>query len=130
VEVSRARTGGIRVDRIVAAVDCGQVVNLSGAEAQVQGGVLDGLSAALHGEITVQEGRVQQRNFDAYPLLRMSEAPPVEVHFVSSAAPPSGLGEPPLPPVAPALANAIFALTGKRIRRLPLDSAMKELSNG
>jgi isoquinoline 1-oxidoreductase beta subunit len=88
------------------------------------------LSAALHGEITVQEGRVQQRNFDGYPLLRMREAPPVEVHFIASAAPPSGLGEPPVPPVAPALANAIFALTGTRLRRLPLAGAMKELSKG
>jgi len=130
VEVSRDPGGTVRVDRFVVAVDCGQVVNLSGAEAQVQGGVLDGLSAALHGEITVEQGRVRQRNFDGYPLLRLREAPPVEVHFVSSAAPPSGLGEPPLPPVAPALANAIFALTGTRLRRLPLDSALKELSRG
>jgi isoquinoline 1-oxidoreductase beta subunit len=130
VEVSRDPAGGVRVDRIVVAVDCGQVVNLSGAEAQVQGGVLDGLSAALHGEITVQEGRVQQRNFDGYQLLRMREAPPVEAHFVRSAAPPSGLGEPPVPPVAPALANAIFALTGTRLRRLPLATALKELSKG
>ena len=128
VQVSRDPAVGVRVERIVVAVDCGQVVNLSGAEAQVQGGVLDGLSAALHGEITVQKGRVQQRNFDGYPLLRMREAPPVEVHFIASAAPPSGLGEPPVPPVAPALANAIFALTGTRLRRLPLAGAMKELS--
>jgi isoquinoline 1-oxidoreductase beta subunit len=130
VQVSRDPKGGVHIDRIVVAVDCGQVVNLSGAEAQVQGGVLDGLSAALHGEITVKEGRVQQPNFDGYPLLRMSEAPPVEVHFVPSAAPPTGLGEPPLPPVAPALANAIYALTGTRLRRLPLASALKELSKG
>jgi len=130
VEVSGDAAGGVRVDRIVAAVDCGQVVNLSGAEAQVQGGVLDGLSAALHGEITVEQGRVRQRNFDSYPLLRLQEAPPVEVHFARSAAPPSGLGEPPVPPVAPAVANAVFALTGRRIRRLPLAAALKELSKG
>ena len=116
----RVAAGGIRVDRIVVAVDCGQVVNLSGAEAQVQGGVFDGLGAALHGEITVERGRVRQTNFDGYRLLRMNEAPRVEVHFVPSAAPPSGLGEPPVPPVAPALANAIFALTGNRLRRLPV----------
>jgi isoquinoline 1-oxidoreductase beta subunit len=128
VEVSREPNGGVRIDRIVVAVDCGQVVNLSGAEAQVQGGVLDGLGAALHGEITVEQGRVQQKNFDGYPLLRLREAPPVEVHFVPSTAPPSGLGEPPVPPVAPALANAVFALTGTRIRRLPLAPALKELS--
>ena len=106
VEVSREPNGGVRIDRIVVAVDCGQVVNLSGAEAQVQGGVLDGLGAALHGEITVEQGRVQQKNFDGYPLLRLREAPPVDTHFVPSTAPPSGLGEPPVPPVAPALANA------------------------
>jgi isoquinoline 1-oxidoreductase beta subunit len=128
VEVSHEPKGGVRVDRIVVAVDCGQVVNLSGAEAQVQGGVLDGLGAALHGEVTVQRGRVQQKNFDGYPLLRLREAPPVEVHFVPSGAPPSGLGEPPVPPVAPALANAVFALTGTRIRRLPLAPALKQLS--
>jgi isoquinoline 1-oxidoreductase beta subunit len=108
------------VDRIVAVVDCGTVVNLSGAEAQVQGGVLDGLSAALYGEITVEQGRVKQGNFHDYRLLRIDEAPRVEVHFVPSTQKPSGLGEPPLPPVAPAVANAIFALTGQRIRRLPL----------
>lgn len=118
-EVSRG-AGGVRVERLVVAVDCGQVVNLSGAEAQVQGGVLDGLSAALHGEITVERGEVRQTNFDGYRLLRMNESPRVEVHFVPSAAPPSGLGEPPVPPVAPALANAIFALTGTRLRRMPL----------
>jgi isoquinoline 1-oxidoreductase beta subunit len=129
VEVSRG-PGGVRVDRIVVAVDCGQVVNLSGAEAQVQGGVFDGLGAALHGEITVERGRVRQTNFDGYQLLRMNEAPRVDVHFVPSAVPPSGLGEPPVPPVAPAVANAIFALTGTRLRRLPLASALKELSAG
>jgi len=130
VEVSRDRAGGVQVDRIVAAVDCGQVVNLSGAEAQVQGGVLDALGAALHGEITVEQGRVRQRNFDGYPLLRLREAPPVEVHFIPSAAPPSGLGEPPVPPLAPALANAVYSLTGTRLRRLPLAPALKDLPKG
>jgi isoquinoline 1-oxidoreductase beta subunit len=119
-EVSRDASGKTRVDRIVAVVDCGTVVNLSGAEAQVQGGVLDGLSAALYGEITDEQGRVKQGNFHDYRLLRIDEAPRVEVHFVPSTQKPSGLGEPPLPPVAPAVANAIFALTGQRIRRLPL----------
>ncbi len=126
VEVARTASG-IRVDRIVVAIDCGQVVNLSGAEAQAQGGVYDGLGAALHGEITVEQGRVRQTNFDGYQLLRMNEAPRVEVHFVPSAAPPSGLGEPPVPPVAPALANALFALTGKRLRRLPLGAQLKDI---
>jgi isoquinoline 1-oxidoreductase subunit beta len=124
VEVSRSASG-VRVDRIVVAIDCGQVVNLSGAEAQAQGGVYDGLGAALHGEITVQQGRVRQTNFDGYQLLRMNEAPRVEVHFAPSASPPSGLGEPPVPPVAPALANALFALTGKRLRKLPVGAQLK-----
>ena len=126
VEVSRG-DGGVRIDRIVAAVDCGRVVNLSGAEAQVQGGVLDGLGAALHGRITVVRGRVEQNNFDGYRLLRITEAPRLEVQFVESATPPSGLGEPPVPPVAPALANAVFALTGVRIRRLPMGEEIEKL---
>jgi isoquinoline 1-oxidoreductase beta subunit len=129
-EVSRTTEGAVRVDRIVAAVDCGRVVNLAGAEAQVQGGVLDGLGAALHGEITVEEGRVQQENFHQYRLLTMAEAPRVEVHFLEGSDEPTGLGEPPLSPVAPAVANAIFALTGQRIRRLPLNPALAELSRG
>jgi isoquinoline 1-oxidoreductase beta subunit len=129
VEVSRAPAGGMRIDRIVVAVDCGRVVSLSGAEAQVQGGVLDGLSAALHGQITVEEGRTVQGNFDGYRLLRLREAPPVEVVFVPSTEAPSGLGEPPVPPVAPALANAVFALTGERIRRLPMGEALEARSS-
>jgi CO/xanthine dehydrogenase Mo-binding subunit len=122
-EVYRDSGGLVRVDRIVAAVDCGTVVNLSGAEAQVQGGVVDGLSAALYGEITVEQGRVKQANFHEYRLLRMDEAPPVEVHFVPGGETPTGLGEPAVPPVAPAVANAVIALTGERLRRLPLDLA-------
>jgi isoquinoline 1-oxidoreductase beta subunit len=120
VELSVDATGRPRVHRVVAAVDCGMVVNASGAEAQVQGGVIDGLSAALYGQITVDRGRVRQSNFGDYRLVRMREAPPIEVHFVRSTELPSGLGEPPVSPVAPAIANALFALTGKRIRRLPL----------
>ena len=119
-EVSVDSAGRPRVHRVVAAVDCGRVVNPSGAEAQVQGGVLDGLSAALFGQITVDRGHVQQSNFNDYRLLRIRDTPSIEVHFVQSTEPPSGLGEPPVSPVAPAVANAIFSLTGKRIRRLPL----------
>ena len=119
VEVS-VQNGAIRVHRVVAAVDCGTVVNLSGAEAQVQGGIIDGLSAALYGEITVEKGVVSQSGFAEYRLLRIDEAPRIEVHFVPSTVAPRGLGEPPVPPIAPALANAIFAATGRRIRRLPL----------
>ena len=120
VEVSRDARGRIRVDRIVCAIDCGLVVNMSGAEAQAQGGVLDGLNAALNGAITVERGRVRETNFHLYRMLRIDEAPTVDVHFVSSPEPPSGLGEAPLPPVAPAVANAVFALTGQRLRALPL----------
>lgn len=119
-EVSVDASGRARVHRIVAAVDCGQLVNASGAEAQVQGGVIDGLSAALFGQITVASGRVRQSNFSDYRLVRMRDAPSIEVHFVRSAEAPSGLGEPPVSPVAPAVANALFALTAKRIRQLPI----------
>jgi isoquinoline 1-oxidoreductase beta subunit len=119
-EVSVDSSGRPRVHRIVTAVDCGTIVNASGAEAQVQGGVIDGLSAALYGQITVDRGRVSQGNFNNYRLLRMSEVPAIEVHFARSSAAPSGLGEPPVSPVAPAVANAMFAVTGNRVRRLPL----------
>jgi isoquinoline 1-oxidoreductase beta subunit len=119
VEVARA-ADGFRVERVVVAMDCGLVVNQSGAEAQVEGGVLDAVSAALYGGVTVEAGRVRETNFDRYRLIRMREAPRVETWFVSSEAPPSGLGEPPVPPVAPALAGAVFALTDERPRRLPL----------
>jgi isoquinoline 1-oxidoreductase beta subunit len=119
-EVSLDSGGRVRVHRIVGAVDCGAVVNASGAEAQVQGGVIDGVSSALYGRITVERGRVTQGNFNDYRLLRMAESPAIDVHFVRSAEPPSGLGEPPVSPVAPAIANALFALTGRRVRRLPL----------
>jgi isoquinoline 1-oxidoreductase beta subunit len=122
-EVSADANGAVRVHRIVCAVDCGLVVNQLGAEAQVEGGIMDGLGAALHAEITIKQGRAEQLNFDRYRLLRIDEAPAVEVYFVPSTRAPSGLGEPPLPPVAPAVANAWFALTGQRLRRLPMAPA-------
>jgi isoquinoline 1-oxidoreductase beta subunit len=112
--------GRLRVHRVVCAVDCGTVVNPDGARAQITGGVLYGLSAALYGEITVSAGQVVQSNFHDYRVLRMNEAPEVEVHFVPGDASPVGLGEPAVPPVAPAVANAIFAATGKRVRKLPV----------
>jgi isoquinoline 1-oxidoreductase beta subunit len=112
----------LRVDRVVAAVDCGRVINPQGARAQVEGAILDGLGAALAGEITVRDGVVQQSNFHDYRLLRLDQAPAVEVRFVDSGSDPRGLGEPPLPPLAPAVCNAIFAATGQRIRRLPLNT--------
>ncbi|HET6591439.1 MAG TPA: molybdopterin cofactor-binding domain-containing protein [Xanthomonadales bacterium] len=117
--------GRLKVDRVVAAVDCGRVINPRGAEAQVQGAILDGLGAALMGEITTRDGVVEQSNFHDYRLLRMGQAPAVEVHFMDSDSEPRGLGEPPLPPLAPALCNAIFAATGRRVRRLPLQAAFE-----
>jgi isoquinoline 1-oxidoreductase beta subunit len=89
-----------------------------------QGAILDGLGEALHQQVTVQDGRVVQANFDTFPLLRMRQAAPIEVHFVLTDNSPTGLGEPPLPAAIPALCNAIFAATGKRIRTLPIDTAM------
>ena len=109
----------IRVHRVVTAVDCGICVNPAGVEAQMEGGAVYGLSAVLHGELTLREGRVQQGNFDDYPVLRLSEMPRVEAFIVSSAEKPGGIGEPGVPPIAPAVGNAVFALTGKRLRRLP-----------
>lgn len=119
-EVSVEDSGTVNVHRVVAAIDCGIVVNPSGVEQQVAGAILEGLSAPLYGEITVENGRVQQSNFHDYPFLRIHEAPDIEVHVVPSAEQPTGTGEPPLPPIAPAVTNAIFAATGKRIRRLPI----------
>jgi isoquinoline 1-oxidoreductase beta subunit len=109
----------LRVHRVVAAVDCGRVVNPDTIQAQVESAVAYGLSAALHGEITLERGRVRQGNFDDYEPLRLDEMPAVEVHLVPSAEDPGGIGEPGLPPIAPAVANAIFAATGQRLRRMP-----------
>jgi isoquinoline 1-oxidoreductase beta subunit len=112
--------GRPRVHRVVCAVDCGIAVNPWNVKAQMESGIVFGLSAALHGEITLDRGRAQQSNFDDYPVLRMDEMPDVEVHIVPSGEDPTGCGEPGVPPLAPAVANAIFALTGKRIRKLPI----------
>ncbi len=113
--------GAVKVRRVVAAFDCGLVVNPMTVEAQVQGAIAFGLSAALHSAITIQDGKVQQSNFHDYRVLRLSEMPKVEVHIVPSGADkPTGVGEPATPPIAPAVANALFALTGKRTRSLPL----------
>jgi len=112
--------GRIRVHRVVCAVDCGPVVNPDGVEAQMQSGVVFGLSAALYGEITFRDGRVEQSNFHDYPVVRLHEMPRVEVHIVKSNEKMGGAGEPGTPPIAPAVANALFALTGKRLRSLPL----------
>ncbi|MCG8468327.1 MAG: xanthine dehydrogenase family protein molybdopterin-binding subunit [Gemmatimonadetes bacterium] len=119
-EVSVEDDGTVRVHRVVCAVDCGVAVNPWNVEAQMESAIVYGLSAALHGEITLEDGRVQQSNFDDYPVLRMDEMPAVEVHIVPSAEPPTGVGEPGVPPIAPAVTNAIFSLTGVRVRRLPI----------
>jgi isoquinoline 1-oxidoreductase beta subunit len=112
----------VKVHRVVAAFDCGLVVNPLTVEAQLQSAVAFGLSAALHGKITLKDGRVEQSNFHDYPVLRMNEMPKVEVHLVPGGEKPTGVGEPGTPPVAPAVANALFALTGKRARTLPLST--------
>jgi isoquinoline 1-oxidoreductase beta subunit len=108
------------VDRVVCAVDCGMVVNPDIVKAQVDGAVVFGLTAALLSEITIDKGRVAQSNFHDFPLLRMREMPVVEVHIVPSTEAPTGIGEPGTPPIAPAVANAVFTLTGKRLRSLPM----------
>ena len=120
VEASVGKDGTPRVHRVVCAIDCGMTVNPGIIRRQIQSAVIYGLSAALHGEITLQNGRVDQKNFDDYPVVRMNEAPAIDVHIIPSTEKPSGVGEPGTPPLAPALANALFVLTGKRIRRLPL----------
>jgi isoquinoline 1-oxidoreductase beta subunit len=113
-----ART--LKVHRVVCAFDCGRVVNPATIEAQMQGGIVFGLTAALHDKITIDRGRVVQTNFDTYPMLRIDEMPVVEVYIVPSEEKPTGAGEPGVPLIAPALGNAIFAATGRRIRRLPI----------
>lgn len=119
-EVSLDDDGQVRVHRVVCAVDCGIVVNPWNVEAQIQSAIVYGLSAALYGELTLAKGRIQQSNFHDYEVLRMVRMPQVEVHLIKSDEPPTGIGEPGLPPLAPAVTNALFALTGKRIRKLPI----------
>ncbi|MEZ4810176.1 MAG: molybdopterin cofactor-binding domain-containing protein [Allomuricauda sp.] len=112
----------VRILRVDAVVDCGIVVNPSGASAQVEGGILEGLCAALYGEITIEDGATVQSNFHDYRWIRLHEAPEIHVEFIKNDLPPRGLGEPPLPPAAPALANAIYAASGVRIRKLPIST--------
>jgi isoquinoline 1-oxidoreductase beta subunit len=122
-EVSINADGTPKVHRVVAAVDCGMTVNPTIIERQVEGAIVYGLSAALYGRISLKDGRVEQGNFHDYPVLRHNEMPKVEVHIVKSTEKPGGIGEPGTPPVAPAVANAIFAATGKRLRSLPFDTS-------
>lgn len=121
-EVYVSPEGRVRVHRVVCAVDCGRFVNPGIIEAQMEGGIVFGLSAALHGAITFKNGRVEQGNFNDYPILTMKEMPVIEVHIVPSQESPGGIGEPGVPPIAPAVTNAIYAATRKRIRRLPIST--------
>jgi len=119
-EVSVEEKGRIRVHRVTCAVDCGVAVNPLAVEAQVQGSIAFGLGPALKSALTIKEGRVQESNFHDYEVLRLDEMPEVAVHVVPSGAKMGGVGEPATAPIAPAVANAVFALTGKRLRSLPL----------
>lgn len=119
-EVSLQADGTVKVHRVVCAVDCGVAVNPDIIRSQMEGGIAYGLSAALYGEVTLDRGAVMQTNFDKYRVLRMPEMPVVEVHIVPSTEPPTGVGEPGVPPIGPAVANAVFALTGKPVRKLPI----------
>ena len=119
-EVSVAPDGKVRVHRIVCAIDCGLAVTPDQVKSQMEGGAIYALTAALYGEITIERGRVQQTNFHNYPMLRINEAPVIETHILDSDEAPGGTGEPGVPTVAPAVCNAIFAATGKRIRSLPI----------
>jgi isoquinoline 1-oxidoreductase beta subunit len=123
-EVEVSKQGTVRVRRVVCAVDCGTVVNPDTVQAQIQSGIIFGITAALYGDITLKKGRVEQTNFDTYQVLRMNEAPLIEVHIVKSAEPPGGMGETGTSAIVPTIANAIFAATGKRLRKMPIDPRM------
>ena len=119
-EITRGADGRIKIDRIVCAVDCGIAINPDVIRAQMEGGIGYGLSAILKGAITLKDGVVEQGNFDSYDVLRMDEMPKIEVYIVPSTASPTGVGEPGVPSAGPAVANAVFALTGKPVTRLPM----------
>jgi isoquinoline 1-oxidoreductase subunit beta len=123
-EVEVAKDGTVRVRRVVCAMDCGTVVNPDTVQAQLMSGITFGSTAALYGEITLKNGRVEQTNFDTYQMIRMNEAPAIEVHVVKSAEPPGGMGETGTSGAVPAIANAIFAATGKRLRKMPVDTSL------
>jgi isoquinoline 1-oxidoreductase beta subunit len=122
-EVSVDAERNFRVNKVTVAVDVGPIVNMSGAMSQVQGSVIDGLSTMALQQITMENGEIQQDNFHQYPVMRIASTPDVDVHFIQSDNRSTGLGEPALPPLAPAVTNAIFAATGERIRSMPLSDA-------
>jgi CO/xanthine dehydrogenase Mo-binding subunit len=120
-EVAIDPEGNVKVDRVVCGLDCGVAVNPKNIESQIRGGILFGLTATLKSSIHIKKGRVTEGNYDDFPLLRMNEAPKVEVHIMPSTRPPTGIGEAAVPLIAPAVCNGVFAGTGKRVRRLPID---------
>ncbi|MNL42572.1 Isoquinoline 1-oxidoreductase subunit beta [compost metagenome] len=122
--------GEVSVDHVTCAVDCGMAVNPDTIEAQMQGGIVFGLTAALYGEITFKNGRVEQSNFNDYRVLRINETPGIDVHLVKSSEAPGGIGEPGTSALQPALANAIFAATGKRLHALPIGDQLKSNASG
>jgi isoquinoline 1-oxidoreductase beta subunit len=111
---------GVRVHEVHCAADCGILINPDTVEAQMQSAVSYGLTAALHGEITIRGGRVEQKNYSDYPVLTLASSPAIRVRLIESSAPPGGVGESGTPPIAPAVANAVYAATGKPVRRLPI----------
>ena len=123
-EVQVTDGGQIRLRRVTAAMDCGQAINPDSVRAQIEGGLIFGLTSALYSEITFDQGRVQQSNFNTYRMLRMNETPPIDVHLVESTEKPGGLGETGTAAAFPAIANAVFAASGKRLRRLPLAGSL------
>ena len=120
VEISVGDNQKIQIDKVFVSVDCGIVINQLGAMAQIEGGIIDGLGAAIYGGVKIENGRAVQQNFDSYRMIRMASAPEIEIDLVKSEASPEGLGEISLPPVGAALCNAIYRATGKRIRKLPI----------
>ena len=119
-EVSVDANDRVTLHKVTAVVDVGPIINMSGAMSQVQGAIIDGYSTMAGQKITMEEGQVEQTNLDQYPVLRIGQAPEVDVQFIQSDFDPTGLGEPALPPLAPAVANAIFAATGRRVRKMPI----------
>ena len=122
-EVTVYKNRNFSVDKVTVAVDVGPIINMSGAISQVQGSVIDGLSTMAMQKITMAGGVIEQGNFDGYKVMRIGATPDIDVHFLQSDNPPTGLGEPALPPLAPAVTNAIFAASGVRIRSMPLSEA-------